>query len=171
VTFRDRDGREWIVEIHVGTIKRVREELEINLLALLAPESDLAERLRDPCLLVDVLWLLCRDEATGRGIDSWTFGRALHPEAIEAGLNAILEGVVSFSQSGIRPAYQKLLEASREIQAAEAERIKAMVDGPMMDEIIQTMKTRPSGPIGSSTAVTRSPGSSESTPTGIPSPP
>ena len=134
--FIDANNRSWVPEINVVTIGRVRSALDINLLELLVPDNKLAERLTDPCLLVDIIYLLCKDEADRLAIDATEFGRSMTPDGIEDAWAAILEGIVLFSPRGLRPAHQRILEKAKAYQAAAAAKIKTLVAGPEFDAML-----------------------------------
>ena len=134
--FLDAENRSWEPEVNVVTIGRVRDRLKINLLELLLPENTLAERFSDPCLIVDVLYLLCEDQAKAVGVTDQDFGRAMTPDGIEDGWAAAIEGIVLFSPRGLRPAHLKVLEKAKAYQAAAAEKIKTLVAGPEFDQAI-----------------------------------
>lgn len=135
--FTDNAGRSWEPEVNVITIGRVRDRLGINLLELLLPNSTLAERLNDPCLLVDVLYLLCLEKAEARNVSDIEFGKAQGMDGIEDGWNAVLEGLVLFSPRGLRPAHQKVLEKARKYQAAAEGQIKVLVEKPEFDAMLE----------------------------------
>ena len=95
--FTDTTGRKWAVEVNATTLKRVRGLLDINLLTVLEDECKLLADLHsDPILLVDVLYVLCRDQAEKAGVSDEDFGRAMSGDVIEAGLAALLEELTSF---------------------------------------------------------------------------
>lgn len=96
--FKDNTGREWTVAVNVAAIKRVRSLLDVNLLEVI--EGKLLERLvRDPILLVDVIYALCKPDADAAGITDEQFGTAMAGDAIDAATKAILEELVDFSPS------------------------------------------------------------------------
>jgi len=173
MSFRDKEGREWTVEIDVTTIKRVREALDINLLELVVAGSDLPEKLGDPCLLVDVLYLLCKDRADILDLDDVAFGKAMTPDGIEDAWSSILEGIVNFSPRGLRPAYQKMLATATRYQEAQATRAKSLIESPEFEQMLtkeldrrlSIQETSPSSGIG---GVGNSAESSESTPVDTP---
>lgn len=175
LAFRDKQGRSWEPEVNVVTIGRVRLALGINLLELLlqanAPDDNgtLAERLSDPCLLVDVLYLLCKDQADRLGITDDDFGRSMTPDGIEDGWGAVLEGIVSFSPRGLRPAHQRILEKARAYQRAAEAKIEAMVTGTEFDRILDqameaAVQRQPNLQTASTGAASSLPVSSESNP-------
>ena len=61
----------------------------------------------------------------------------------------MLEGVVSFSPSGLRPAYQKVLEKAKKVETMQADRIRTLIDSPdfdaMLDSAMEKALNLPSG--------------------------
>jgi hypothetical protein len=174
--FLDSENRSWEPEINVVTIGRVRTALKINLLELLLPNSTLPEKLTDPCLLVDILYFLCKDQIDKLGIDAETFGRSMTPDGIEDGWAAVLEGIVLFSPRGLRPAHQRVLEKAKDYQRAAAKQVKAMLESPDFDAMIDREMSKrlsplPSSPTESSGDATSLPESLELPPAGTPSQP
>ena len=173
--FSDNAGRSWEPEVNVVTIGRVRDRLKINLLELLLPSSTLGERLSDPCLLVDVLYLLCKDQADALDVGDVEFGKAQTMDGIEEGWSAVLEGLVLFSPRGLRPAHQKVLEKARRYQAAAAAKMLTLVESPGFDAMLERQcelllsppMTSPSESTGDASSL---PASSESSPAATPSP-
>jgi hypothetical protein len=173
--FTDNAGRSWEPEVNVVTIGRVRDRLGINLLELLLPNNTLAERLNDPCLLVDVLYLLCKDQADAQGVSDTDFGKSQNMDGIEDAWSAVLEGLVLFSPRGLRPAHQKVLEKARKYQAAAESQIKTLVAGPEFDamlerEIARRLSPPTTLPSESTGDAGNSPESLASNPDAIPSP-
>jgi hypothetical protein len=110
-TFRDKKNREWTLELDGPTVQEVRAETCGNVNCKHRPLSqqgcdgiDLAdltgktfERLdQDMCLLVDVLWLLCRDQATAKGISDSDFGRSLGGDSISEAAKALVRACCDF---------------------------------------------------------------------------
>ena len=63
-SFKDRTGRVWQVEITVHSLRQVRQQLNVNLATLTEDNfSGLNALFSDVELLVNVLYLLCRDQA------------------------------------------------------------------------------------------------------------
>lgn len=99
-SFKDANGREWLVKIDAPTIADVRKELSIDLARL--DERTFAALIDDPCLLVDVLWMVCRAQANGS--TDRQFGEAICGDALDAATKALLDGVADFF-----PARKRLL--------------------------------------------------------------
>lgn len=93
--FNDSEGRSWNVRVTVSTVRAVRDALDVDLME--AVEGKLLDRLSsDPVLLVDVLYVVCRTEADGRGVTDMQFGEAMAGDAIEHATMAFLEAIVDF---------------------------------------------------------------------------
>ncbi len=141
-TITDSAGRTWDVSINVLTIGRVRDEMQLNLLEAILPDNRLLERLSGDVIdLARVLYLICRDEARAAGVEQEAFYAALTRDSLEDGLRAILDGVVNFSPSGLRPAYRKVLEKSQALAELEEKRLKKAIASPEFDTALdQAMK-------------------------------
>lgn len=114
-TFTDCMGRTWTVTINVGTIKRVKTMLGINLLEAIT--DDLAEKLKnDVCMLVDVLYVICKNEADTKNITDENFGEAMAGDALENATNAFLDELIDFF-----PAEKKMIlrKAINKVNQAE----------------------------------------------------
>ena len=97
-TFTDNAGRTWTVVVNVDAIKRVRGLLSVDLLSIV--EGTLIDRLiRDPVLLCDIVYAVCKPEADARGISDEEFGRSMAGDAIEHATTALLEELVDFFPS------------------------------------------------------------------------
>lgn len=129
--FIDPLGRTWDVPVNVLTITRVRQALGFNLMEAVDPESDLFDRLTgDICLLVDTLYLACKDQADRLGLSDTQFGEMLDRDSIEDGTTALLQAIVNFSPRAVRPAFQKVLEKAKTVSRLEVERISQAMKDP-----------------------------------------
>ncbi|MBW7934986.1 MAG: hypothetical protein H3C62_15535, partial [Gemmatimonadaceae bacterium] len=87
-TFTDNAGRTWTLAINVDVLKRVRGLVDMNLLDII--DGQLIERLyRDPVLLCDVVYAVCKPEADARSVSDEDFGRAMAGDAIEQATKAL----------------------------------------------------------------------------------
>ncbi|MBK9128179.1 MAG: hypothetical protein IPM13_10305 [Phycisphaerales bacterium] len=158
-TFTDNAGRTWTLAINVGAVKRVRDLLGVDLLSVF--ESDLIERLyRDPVLLCDVIYTVCRPEADALGISDEDFGRAMAGDAIDHATQALLAEVVSFFPSPRdRANLQALLTKAQAVMDRARDKVEAAVlaidPGRLVDQML--------GPSGGSSGA--APASSASNPT------
>ena len=115
-TFVDSFNRTWSVSVNVATIKRVKSLMGLNLME--AVTGDLIESLKaDPCLLVDVLYCVCKNEADAKGISDESFGEAMAGDAIENATDAFLDELIEFFPSEkkmiLKKAFQKVKQAEK----------------------------------------------------------
>lgn len=158
--FTDNAGRTWTIAINVSAIKRVRDLLKIDLLEIV--EGALLERLiRDPVLLCDVVYVVCKPEADTQGVDDEDFGRALAGDAIERATVALLEDLADFSPSPRdRANLKKVLEQTWRAMDLARELVTRKLDSGALERAI----AQALGNVGESFGV--APESPASNPTG-----
>lgn len=91
--FKDNSGREWSLEITVGSIKRVRNETEakVNLYKLVDKNFEgLKTLLDDMEQLVDVVFVLVKAE------DAAAFAESLSADSVKAMVDAFFEEYLDF---------------------------------------------------------------------------
>ncbi|HPD28576.1 MAG TPA: hypothetical protein PLL20_01170 [Phycisphaerae bacterium] len=134
-TFADNAGRTWTVTINVDAIKRVRGLLNVNLLEIV--EGTLIERLiRDPVLLCDVVYAVCKPEADARNITDEEFGRAMAGDAIEHATTALLEELVAFCPSPRdRANLGRVLTATRRMMDRARDLIEQRLDSGVLEQL------------------------------------
>ncbi len=142
-SFCDNTGRSWLVNVNVGTIKRVRALCDVDLASIISievgqkPKVDLLEQLAsDPVLLVDVLYAVCKDEADKLNISDEDFGRAMAGDAIEHATTALLDEVIDFFPEVKRQVFQKILTATRRFQNKSKQALTEVLNNPALDEQI-----------------------------------
>ena len=130
-SFKDTNGREWLVTLNVAQVKRVRERLKINLADL--QEGNLLARLADPVTLVDVLFVLVQPQAEENSVTDEQFASALGGDTLSSASTALLEALCDFFPQPTRLMLRKVLAQT---QARQAEAVtKIETDG---DELIRT---------------------------------
>ena len=135
-TFKDSEGREWIVGVTVDTVKRVRGTLDVDLLE--AASGDVFMRLAsDPILLCDVLYVVCKPQADERQISDEDFGRSLNGDVIEKATDAFLEELIDFFPQGRRKVMRRLKERSTELTDRAMESILKRADDPAIEEMME----------------------------------
>lgn len=137
---KDTQSRPWNIVIDVVTVGLVRKTLGVNLLEILSPTPSFAEKLSDPIFLCDVLYLLCQEqcEAADPPVSDVEFGHSMSIDAIEAGWEAVLEGVLNFSRKGLRPAMRKVIDKSRSLTQAMDQQLQTVVASPEFDQMLET---------------------------------
>lgn len=166
-SFADNAGRTWMLQVNVGTIRRVRALCDLDLANIIqlepgkTPKVDLLEQLAgDPVLLVDVLYAVCKEEADHKKISDEEFGRAMAGDAIEHATAALLDEIIDFFPEAKRQVFSKILSATRRFQNKTKQALTAMLSDPALDNQIDDALER----------LTSSSGSSPESPESIPIP-
>lgn len=134
--FVDSAGRQWTVRVDVGAVKRVRAALGVDLMQVAEKrtadgrEPGVLERLAsDPVLLVDVIYVLCEEQAKRSGVSDEEFGRAMLGDALDGAVKAMLGAVVDFFPNPRERAALKRVLTAAETEAEKArDRIEAELD-------------------------------------------
>ena len=135
-TFADNAGRTWTLAINVDVLKRVRGLVDVNLLDIL--DGKLIERLyRDPVLLCDVVYAVCKSEADAKSVSDEDFGRAMAGDAIEQATKALLEELVLFSPSPRdRANLQRVLETTWRVMDKARDLVEARLATVDAEQIV-----------------------------------
>lgn len=134
--FRDCESREWKVSINVSAIKRVKSLLDVDLLDI--GDGKLFERLIDqPCDLVDVLYVLCKEQADQRGLTDAHFGESMGGDALDSATKALLEELVDFFPKRRRPILQKALAKLDHLESRLIAKATELLDDPKIDQQIE----------------------------------
>lgn len=122
--FKDSTGREWKVELTIGTAKRIRSLADVNLLELDQGEPPLLTRLGlDVMLLCDVVYAAVKPQADDAGVSDEQFGAALGGEAILAARKAFFEELADFFRSQGRADLARAIQAQERIVALAVEQV------------------------------------------------
>jgi len=130
-TFSDTAGRSWTITVNVDAIKRVRSLCNVDLLEL--AEGKLIEQLiRDPVLLCDVVYAVCKPQLDERSVSDEDFGRAMAGDAIEHATTALLEELVNFSPNPRdRAAALRVLNRTWQVMDKARDVIETRIDGEL----------------------------------------
>jgi hypothetical protein len=185
-TFKDNAGRTWSLTLNVWTVKKVRDLLGVDLLDLgeraEPPNGDPARRslgeggkpgllfrlIADPVLLVDVIYVVCKDQADSAPVTDEQFGRAMGGDAIDAATKAFLEELADFTPSPrdrararkVIDATWKLIDRAQDLLDAKAEKeLPAAVE-----TALNALAVSEQGEPNRGSSSTSSPASSESSP-------
>lgn len=147
--FNDANGHGWEVALNVRQMKRIRAALGLDLVNVITLDKDGAVKVdvidriaSDPCLLVDVLWVIVEEQAKLEGISDEEFGTALAGEAIENATKAFLDELVDFFPGAKRLFLKKTVELSRKY-AEEMEKVleKALDDPELERKIAESTRS------------------------------
>ncbi len=161
----------WTVEVNVSAIKRVRGLLKVDLLALVKDGfKPLGELLADPIRLVDVLYVLCMQEAADRFVTDEQFGRLMAGDVLEQATQSFIAELCDFfPDAKVRASLRQLMEKGKKIEEMAATRLAMAVTNIDPETIFQAMLKQNAGagdaaPPTPSTSVTSSPESAAPTP-------
>jgi len=91
-TFTDITGRKWTVVITIGTVKRVKARLHLDMLDI----ESVMKQVQDFIFLCDVLYVVCQDEADKLGITDEQFGHLLGGPVLLQAKEAFIEAYMAF---------------------------------------------------------------------------
>ena len=150
-TFKDNAGRQWSVEINVAALKRVRGLTGTDLMQVI--EGTLIEKLiRDPVLLCDVVYAICKPEADTRTppVSDEEFGKAMAGDAIEAATTAVLEELISFCPSPRdRANLGRVLQATTKVMERARDLVEKKLDSGELDRLADRLLATAGGSSGS----------------------
>lgn len=93
--WKNANGVQFDCIINVASMKRVKESLGLNLMDCVS--GDLMSKLStDPCLLVDVLYVLHKPQCDSKSITDEQFGEGLFGDALEQASKAFTDALVEF---------------------------------------------------------------------------
>ena len=122
--FKDNQDRTWPLQITIGSAKRVRDLLGVDILAPEQGEPPLLVRLgTDEILLCDVLYCLIKPQADEKGVSDEAFGEALGGEAITQAVEALYAELVDFFRSRGRTDRAAALQKQGKVIHLATERI------------------------------------------------
>lgn len=162
--FKDRDGREWTVDITVLTVERVKAACGVDLPSLFAERmAGLDTLLSDPFKLVAVIFECCRPGAEKAGLTIDSLKEAWNGETADSAIEAWLEELVGFfPDARRREALQKAIQSLRDLGTKVMERGAAMLTPEAVEAaaeqtvaaIRQQLSARESGASSGSTPAT-----------------
>jgi len=181
--FIDTSGRTWQLAMTIGSVKRVKNLLGVNLLDPLGAKPrkvrgvarkgrPLVTRLQlDPALLIDVIFALVKPQADHLGVTDEDFGEALGGEAAYGAYEAFMGEWQAFFRGLRRETEAKAIGANLKLVTAEDTKNAAMVDRATEAAVAVAERKRKQAAAkldalarGPSQIATGSPESSESTP-------
>ena len=154
--FKDNAGRTWTVDINVATLKRVRGLTGVDLMQII--EGTLIEKfIRDPVLLCDVVYAVCKPEADSAKVSDEEFGKAMAGDAIEAATGAVLDELISFCPSPrdranlgrVLQATNRVMDKARDLTE---KRIETLTSESELDKLVNRMVPEPLTPGSLSTS-------------------
>ena len=139
-TFTDNVDRVWTISVNVATLKRVNSLLKIDPLTAFESESDLLQQLiRNPVLLVDVIYAICKPEADAKNVSDEDFGRGMAGDAIETATQSLFEELAAFFPTKRRSLYKKALTKLDQFQKKAIQMAETKLDSPELNEKLEAI--------------------------------
>lgn len=143
-SFVDNSGRSWSLVININAVKRIRAFCNLDILELMTVNektgemnADVLERLsNDPVLLVDVLYVVCKEEVEQRGVSEENFGAALTGDVIEYATKQLLEEIIDFFPEAKRKMYRKALTAAYRFAENQKQHLQEFLNDPELENKI-----------------------------------
>lgn len=135
-SFKDNEGREWTISINVTSIKKIKaSSLAVDLLDIM--DGKLMNRFADdPILFIDVIWLLCEEQAQKLGVTDEEFGRGMAGDALDKASEAFLEELVDFFPKSKRDPLKTVLRKSVLMQDLIMQRAILSLEKPEVEAML-----------------------------------
>lgn len=151
-TFKDSTGRDWVLAIDAWTVKQVRIRTGVELGKLLDDNMRPLVELVSNCeRLVDVLWVLCEEQAARVGVNEVQFARGLGGDGLEQAVRAFEEAFALFCPSRQREILRALAAKVQSVEAATTAKALAAIEA-IDPNAVTTSTPSASKPLASSVA-------------------
>ena len=140
-SFTDTQGRRWTFEFNLLAARRVRAQLDIDLLTATDSDSRVIEQVMgDVYVMFDVMACLLEDQFRQQGISVEEFGRSLDEDACTRAAKALVEAILDFFRKPkaalMRTAFGKVWQATETHQQLAIEKAREQVTSAEFDEVI-----------------------------------
>ena len=134
-TFVDNMGKTWTVTVNVGTIKRVKDLLGINLVQAIT--GDLIEKVEnDICLFVDILYVVCKQQAQANNISDEKFGELLGGDSLEKATEAFLDQLIDFFPETRRRLYHNALSKTKQAEMLVVQKLEKKLQAMDLEQML-----------------------------------
>ena len=134
-TFVDNMGKTWTVTVNVGTIKRVKDLLGINLVQAIT--GDLIEKVEnDICLFVDILYVVCKQQAQANNISDEKFGELLGGDSLEKATEAFLDQLIDFFPEAKRKLYRKAWSKTKQAEVLAVQKLEKKLQAMDLEQML-----------------------------------
>ena len=139
-TFRDALGQEWMIEVNVAALKRVRDTAGVDLTKLIDPESPVIHQLDDVFVLFDCLCAILQPQLDKHGLSAEEFGAKLDEDSTEKAATALFEAIIDFFREDrrmlLKRAFSKVKMAVEAKQTAAIRQAMNAIESKAFDREI-----------------------------------
>ena len=132
-------GHEWDVTLNLGIARKMASDEVIDLVNI-AGFEELAQKLVNPIIALDVLWSVVEEQAKERELDKFEFEKGITEEVLPLAYNAITRASVSFIQALEQNTGNALEKGLGQIREMINQRSKALIDLMDSPKLQQNMK-------------------------------
>lgn len=149
-SFRDINGTTWDIAGSLGMFERIKTQTGVDLLDLPTTQKSLSQ-LGDPYTLGHVLYQFCAGQAESRGVAPEKFYDLFNADVLHEASTAILEEVVFFCRSNVKPALMMALEKAKAADEMVAEMVRGRMEeiGKQLDDALISTNSAMSSPASS----------------------
>ncbi len=128
-SFIDLENRTWKFSINMGMVKIIKSRLGIDILYVGGDEKkSIFEIISDPVNFIDILFLLCEEQAEKLGVSDLDFAKAIDGTIYEDASFKFQEELVDFFPERQKKLLAKLLEQMKKVKQATMTEIEAKMD-------------------------------------------
>jgi len=137
--FKDPNGKLWQVPVNVTTLKRVKSVLDIDLMGIVSQDSTVLTTLyEDPIEMVNVIYVLCKDQADEMGLSDEDFGQLFASgDLIEEAATSLIEGLTDFFPPRRRAILKKVIQKINQVEDSLTAKAEEMVEAVDVDLILE----------------------------------
>ena len=121
-SYEDANGRKWRIELDGFLMRRIKQEIGINICDLVGSEDAVPQLLQDIEKVIDTIWICVEEQAVAAKVDEIEFAKGFKGDYLGSATDCLLDAVVDFFPSPAqREASAALLKKGREMGKALTE--------------------------------------------------
>ncbi len=133
-SFKDSLGQEWNLKITIGTMRRIKSELDLDLAAMMQKAEGV-----DLMTFVDILYVICREQCVDAGISDEQFGERLYGDGLESASDAFMNAYADFCPSHQRKLLQAMMAKIEQGRGEETEKMMEKLESSTFSELFTNM--------------------------------
>ncbi|MEM9827742.1 MAG: hypothetical protein AAF958_14220 [Planctomycetota bacterium] len=135
-SFVDTSGRTWSVAIGVPAVRRLRDEMNFDVLSLLDDQSKLEIIAADPMIAIDLVTCIIKPQLDAAGVAVDDFLNALGGEQLESATSCLLQAIVDFFPGPRGELLRKALQRSQKFIQDQDQQIKQKIQSGEVEQAI-----------------------------------
>ena len=128
--YQDKDGNEYVIELTIGSAKKLKQAEGVDLL----DPQQIIEVLTNPITAIDVLYCVTKDAELKPAED---FGASFDGEAAEKAIDALERAIINFTPARQRAALKEAITKSNDVIKQANEAVASQLSSKDLDELFQ----------------------------------